>query len=102
MLRTWLQRLRESGVKFHVRHRWVGWNEQQQLLFATPDGETSVTADAVLLALGGGSWSRLVLMAHGCLCYKPAISPWHRCRPPTVVLSWHGRMISVAALPERR
>ena len=59
MLRTWLQRLRESGVKFHVRHRWIGWNEQQHLLFATPDGDTTVTADAVLLALGGGSWSRL-------------------------------------------
>jgi uncharacterized flavoprotein (TIGR03862 family) len=59
MLRTWLQRLRESGVKFHVRHRWTGWNAQQQLVFATPDGETAVSADAVLLALGGGSWSRL-------------------------------------------
>ncbi|WP_024872651.1 TIGR03862 family flavoprotein [Tolumonas lignilytica] len=59
LLRTWLQRLREAGVRFHVRHRWMGWNEAQQLVFATPDGEISVQADAVLLALGGGSWSRL-------------------------------------------
>lgn len=59
LLRTWLQRLREAGVKFHVRHRWIGWDQQQQLVFATPEGETTVKADAVLLALGGGSWSRL-------------------------------------------
>lgn len=59
LLRTWLQRLREAGVKFHVRHRWTGWDQQQQLVFATPEGETKVKADAVLLALGGGSWSRL-------------------------------------------
>ncbi len=59
LLRTWLQRLREAGVKFHVRHRWTGWDQQQQLVFATPEGETTVKADAVLLALGGGSWSRL-------------------------------------------
>ncbi len=59
LLRTWLQRLREAGVKFHVRHRWTGWNEQQQLMFTTPEGDITVQADAVLLALGGGSWSRL-------------------------------------------
>lgn len=59
LLRTWLQRLREAGVKFHVRHRWTGWDQQQQLVFATPESETTVKADAVLLALGGGSWSRL-------------------------------------------
>src|ERR1041385_2332307 len=25
MLRAWLHRLRESGVHFHQRHRWLGW-----------------------------------------------------------------------------
>ncbi len=59
LLRTWLQRLREAGVKFHVRHRWTGWDEQQRLVFSAPEGDISVQADAVLLALGGGSWSRL-------------------------------------------
>ncbi len=59
LLRAWLQRLREAGVRFHVRHRWIGWDQQQQLMFATPEGDIAVQADAVLLALGGGSWSRL-------------------------------------------
>jgi uncharacterized flavoprotein (TIGR03862 family) len=51
--------LRESGVTFHVRHRWLGWADNNALRFATPDGERLVHADAVVLALGGGSWARL-------------------------------------------
>ena len=59
LLRAWLHRLRESGVHFHVRHRWLGWNEQGGLSFSTPHGEHAVHADAVVLALGGGSWPQL-------------------------------------------
>ena len=59
LLRSWLHRLRESGVRFHVRHRWLGWNEAGALRFATPRGESTLQADAVVLALGGGSWARL-------------------------------------------
>ncbi|MBI3526593.1 MAG: TIGR03862 family flavoprotein [Betaproteobacteria bacterium] len=59
LLRKWLHRLREAGVKFHVRHRWLGWNDRGALRFATPQGEHSVRADVVVLALGGGSWMRL-------------------------------------------
>jgi uncharacterized flavoprotein (TIGR03862 family) len=58
LLRAWLQRLREAGVRLHMRHRWLGWN-QGALRFATPDGECALHADAVILALGGGSWARL-------------------------------------------
>jgi len=59
LLRAWLHRLRASGVKFHVRHRWLGWSDDGALRFASPNGETPVQADAVVLALGGGSWARL-------------------------------------------
>lgn len=59
LLRAWLHRLREAGVHFHVRHRWLGWNEVRALRFATPQGEISMQADAVVLALGGGSWAKL-------------------------------------------
>lgn len=60
LLRAWLHRLREAGVRFHVRHRWLGWQESGDgLRFSTPDGEVVVRADAVILALGGGSRSRL-------------------------------------------
>ena len=26
MLRAWLHRLRETGVRFHMRHKWTGWD----------------------------------------------------------------------------
>lgn len=55
LLRKWLHRLREAGVKIHTRHRWLGWQDGQ-LLFATESGEKTVRADAVVLALGGASW----------------------------------------------
>jgi hypothetical protein len=59
LLRAWLHRLRGAGVRFHVRHRWLGWAADGALRFATPDGEKALTFDAVILALGGGSWARL-------------------------------------------
>jgi uncharacterized flavoprotein (TIGR03862 family) len=59
LLRAWLKRLYEAGVTVHLRYKWLGWNEDQSLKFSTPDGEKSIQADAVVLALGGGSWSRL-------------------------------------------
>ena len=60
LLRAWLHRLRAAGVVFHVRHRWYGWLEDGcRLRFAAPAGEVAFDADAVVLALGGGSWSRL-------------------------------------------
>lgn len=59
LLRAWLHRLREAGVNFHMRHRWIGWNENKQLRFSTTQGEIIAHADATILALGGGSWARL-------------------------------------------
>lgn len=59
LLRAWLRRLRAGSVRFHARHRWLGWNDDGALRFATPGGERAVAADALVLALGGGSWARL-------------------------------------------
>ncbi len=60
LLRAWLHRLRAAGVCFHVRHRWLGWEaDGTRLRFATPEGEKTIQTDAVILALGGGSWAKL-------------------------------------------
>jgi len=77
LLRAWLHRLREHGVHFHARHRWCGWDERGALRFeivqssgAGPltnpiplagEGANTeiVSADATVLALGGGSWPQL-------------------------------------------
>jgi uncharacterized flavoprotein (TIGR03862 family) len=59
LLRAWLHRLRGGGVQFHPRHHWQGWDADGALRFGTPRGPLAVRADAVVLALGGGSWARL-------------------------------------------
>jgi uncharacterized flavoprotein (TIGR03862 family) len=59
LLRAWLRRLRQAGVQFHVRHRWRGWDELGRLRFMNSEGTATVQADAVVLALGGGSWPHL-------------------------------------------
>lgn len=59
LLRGWVRRLKDQGVRFHVQHRWTGWTPDGGLRLQTPDGEVTVQADAVVLALGGGSWPEL-------------------------------------------
>jgi len=59
LLRGWLRRLRESGVSFHMHHRWLGWQGDGCLRFATVRGEHMIKADAVIFALGGASWPQL-------------------------------------------
>ena len=59
LLRSWVRRLRESGVRFHVHHACLGWDERGALRFATPDGELRIHAPATVLALGGASWPQL-------------------------------------------
>jgi uncharacterized flavoprotein (TIGR03862 family) len=63
LLRAWLKRLDSSGVVFHLRHKWRGRiaavDGGLSLGFEAPNGNVTVEAGAVLLALGGGSWARL-------------------------------------------
>ena len=61
LLRGWVRRLREQGVRFHVHHRWIGWEPGEArgsstpvpLRFDTPDGLVQFKAPATVLALGG-------------------------------------------------
>ena len=59
LLRAWLHRLRDAGVRLHPRHRWQGWTDDGALRLATPDGEIAIKAQATILALGGASWPQL-------------------------------------------
>jgi uncharacterized flavoprotein (TIGR03862 family) len=59
LLRGWVHRLRENGTRFHVHHRWLGWDQHGALRFDAPAGERAVHAGATVLALGGGSWPQL-------------------------------------------
>ena len=64
LLRAWLHRLRERGVKFFPRHHWLGWTEKGELRFqhhspSHADEDILLSPDACVLALGGASWPRL-------------------------------------------
>ena len=59
LLRTWLRRLKCAGLRLAVRHRWLGWNADGSLRFATPEGEVTLMAHTTILALGGASWPQL-------------------------------------------
>ena len=58
LLRRWVQRLRAGGVGLAMRHRWTGLRREARWLvdFQTVDAPATLEADAVILALGGGSW----------------------------------------------
>ena len=59
LLRRWLARLRRDGVRFHTRHRWLGWDEAGALRFSNPAQVVRVHSARVVLALGGASWPAL-------------------------------------------
>lgn len=59
LLRAWLRHLDAQGVRFAMRHRWLGWSEDGRLRFAQGERETAVATNITILALGGGSWPRL-------------------------------------------
>jgi uncharacterized flavoprotein (TIGR03862 family) len=47
LLRAWLHRLRGNGVQFHMRHRWVGWDDQGGLKFEkTTAGSADIAAQS--------------------------------------------------------
>lgn len=59
LLRAWLARLKQQGLRLHPRHRWLGWDAAGNLRFATPNGEKTVAYHTLVLALGGASWRKL-------------------------------------------
>ncbi|MFN3492362.1 MAG: TIGR03862 family flavoprotein, partial [Anaerolineales bacterium] len=73
LLRAWINRLSEAGVNFHLRHKLVDIKRPAGLIsrhessspacgtvvFETETGIKEVEYDALILALGGGSWRKL-------------------------------------------
>ncbi|MDG1273346.1 MAG: TIGR03862 family flavoprotein [Alphaproteobacteria bacterium] len=59
LLRKWLARLTNLGLKIHLKHKWSGLGPGSELCFSTPKGFLNIKHDAIILALGGASWPRL-------------------------------------------
>ena len=60
LMRAWLARLTDLGVRIEKRQRWDGWSSDGASRFTGADGTTTeVGGDVTVLALGGASWPRL-------------------------------------------
>ena len=51
LLRGWVRRLRDQGVRFHVQHRWLGWDDAGALRFAITRCAHNSTDARVLLTV---------------------------------------------------
>jgi uncharacterized flavoprotein (TIGR03862 family) len=82
LLRSWVRRLRASGVTFRTGARLTGLTREAnnwRIAFHGTDENFAVVADAVVLALGGASWPETgsdgswpeILASHGI-----EIAPW--------------------------
>ena len=103
VLRRWVHRLRESGVQFAMRHRWLDMTrgDDWQLDFQTVDGQRTAEADAVILALGGASWPDTgsdgkwtkILSQHGVSIapLTPANCGWKVSWPPALLAAVEGQ-----------
>lgn len=94
LLRAWLRRLADRGVRLHLKHRWTGWAPDGELVFDTPEGAMTVMPAAAVFALGGGSWRRLGSDGAWAALFEPAgieVAPF---RPSNCgfTVGWSDRM----------
>ncbi len=103
LLRRWVQRLRETGVEFALRHRFIGLRSGApcSVDFQVDDGTKTVKSDAVILATGGGSWpetgsdggwvSALLAMGVSIAPLEPANCGWEIPWPADVLAMAEGK-----------
>ena len=103
LLRCWVSRLRAAGVRFALRHRWTGLRPgaRWQIDFQVEDETRTVSADTVILALGGGSWpdtgsdggwvSVLEKLGVTVAPLRPANCGWEISWPPALLAQAEGR-----------
>jgi uncharacterized flavoprotein (TIGR03862 family) len=100
LLRRWIARLKSLGVRFEMNHRWSGLRPGAPHVLEFANGQ-EVEADAVVLALGGGSWPQTgsdggwiaAFQKLGIACHPlvPANCGWEHPWPPEVLAAAEGR-----------
>ncbi|MEI8341838.1 MAG: TIGR03862 family flavoprotein [Verrucomicrobiota bacterium] len=105
LLRNWVRRLRALDVKFAMRHRWTGLTPgtPHQLHFQANNEPLNCEADAVILALGGGSWPEtgsdgawttlLENLGVSIAPLAPANCGWELAWPPEVLVAAEGKPV---------
>jgi uncharacterized flavoprotein (TIGR03862 family) len=103
LLRRWVHKLRTAGVKFALRHRWTGLRPgvRWQVDFQVENEARIIEADAVILALGGGSWPEtgsdggwipvLEKLGMAVAPLKPANCGWETSWPPALLAQVEGQ-----------
>lgn len=75
LLRAWLARLADRGVRIRTRWRWDGW-DNTDLVFDTPEGRQLQSPHVTVLALGGASWARLGANGLWARHFEGAVAPF--------------------------
>ena len=116
LLRAWVRRLRSSGVQFRTAAQFVNLTrdlDRWRADFQTAGEAFSLTADSIILALGGASWPETgsdgswpaILAAHGVEVtpWQPANCGWEVDWPPELLARAEGlplKNLTVRAGPE--
>lgn len=100
LLRRWIARLRSLGVCFEMNRRWCGMRPGTPHLLEFSDGNP-FAADAVIFALGGGSWPQTgsdggwlpLFQGLGIACHPlaPANCGWEHPWPGDVLAAAEGQ-----------
>ncbi len=100
LLRRWIARLKHLGVRFEMNHRLTGLTPGTPNLLTFENG-SSIEADSVILALGGGSWPQTgsdgawtrLFEALGIATHPlaPANCGWEHPWPPEVLSAAEGQ-----------
>jgi uncharacterized flavoprotein (TIGR03862 family) len=111
LLRRWVRRLRDAGVEFAMGHRWDGLTllgGGVQLAFRVKGSGRTFPADAVILALGGGSWPQtgsdgawtqiLERLGVTVAALEPANCGWECGWPPRVLALCEGKPLKNIAV----
>ena len=93
LLRAWLMRLQRLGVRLNLKTKFNGFADRRMLRMVGADGmETLRSVEAVVLALGGGSWPKLgsdALWVNQLKAHNIHISPL-RAANCGVLIDWSG------------
>ena len=99
LLRSWVRRLREMGVRFELNHRWTSLSGGSPHHLGFANGQR-IDAAAVVLALGGASWPQTgsdgawtgILASHGIAVQPlvPANCGWEHAWPAAVIEAAEG------------
>lgn len=102
LLRRWIERLRGLGVQFAMNHPWTSLESGPPYQLGFENG-SSATSNAVIFALGGGSWARtgsdggwtdrFAKLGIGQNPLTPANCGWEHAWPPEILAAAEGQAL---------